>query len=477
MRGVPDLGQPVPAGVAAGDATTARAGADVLAAGGSAVDAAVAAMLTACVAETVMTGLAGGGFATVWEPYTQTATVVDFFVAVPGLALRHAVAPVTEVEVRMGPQRLEYYAGGATTAVPGLPAGLAEMHRRWGRLPWADVVEPGRRAAQDGTPLSAAQSRILGDVFEAMVLADEGRIAYAPGGRLLQPGERLHHPGLARAYEILQAEGAAPFYTGDVARAIVDLMAATGGAVTAEDLAAYQVRVDPARSVDFAGYEVHGRTDLLDLLGTLARLPDGLGTMPAAERVRAWARVLLGRDRHPGTTNVVAVDAEGGAAAVTSSLGLGAGEWLPGLGIHLNSMLGEGELMRGSHPAGSRVDSMMCPLTVTTRGRLALVAGAAGGSRIRSAMVQVLTGVLAEGLSPQEAVSRPRVNPVQADHGPVLHVEPGVPEEALAAVAADGLAVERWEEAAAYFGGVSAIGPAGGAADPRRGGSVELLDG
>ena len=133
-------------------------------------------------------------------------------------------------------------------------------------------------------------------------------------------------------------------------------------------------------------------------------------------------------------------------------------------------MLGEGELMRGSHPPGSRVDSMMCPVVATDAVGLALAAGAAGGSRIRSEMVQVLTSVLAEGLTPAEAVERARINPVPG----LVHAEPGAPEPALEALELAGLRVERWESQAAYFGGVSVVGRHGIAADPRRAGAAVL---
>jgi gamma-glutamyltranspeptidase/glutathione hydrolase len=457
------------AAVAAGDVATAAAGAQTLHAGGTAADAAVAAMLAACAAETVMTGLSGGGFATYWDPVVGAATTVDFFVAVPGIGLDRPVAPMEEIEVVFGTQRLEYWAGAATVAVHGVPAGLEEVHRRWGRLPWRDVVEPARLLAADGTSISVEQAYVLRDVSAAMLIGEEGRSAYARHGRLIEGGELLHHAGLGDTFGILQKEGAAAFYTGSVADDVVGLVAERGGRLTAADLAAYDVEVAPAREVDFAGHRVHARTDLLDLLGTLAHLPDDIGRCPPAQRMLAWVGALMGEDVRGHTTNVAVVGPAGDACVVTTSLGLGSGEWVEGM--HLNSMLGEGELMLGAHPPGSRVDSMMCPLVAVDGAGLALAAGAAGGSRIRSALVQVLTGVLAEGLAPVDAVQRPRVNPVPG----IVHAEPGVPEEELTAAAAAGLHVERWRSRAAYFGGVSLVGRGGPAADPRRGGATVTL--
>jgi gamma-glutamyltranspeptidase/glutathione hydrolase len=99
---------------------------------------------------------------------------------------------------------------------------------------------------------------------------------------------------------------------------------------------------------------------------------------------------------------------------------------------------------------------------------LALAIGAAGGTRLRTALVGVAAAILDEGLEPQAAVDRPRAHPA----GPVVNAEPGVDEGALTALEARGRSVRRWPERHHYFGGVSAIGRRGAAADPRRSGSA-----
>ena len=113
----------------------------------------------------------------------------------------------------------------------------------------------------------------------------------------------------------------------------------------------------------------------------------------------------------------------------------------------------------------------MAPLVVLGGEGVVLAGGAAGGTRLRSALVQVLAGVLDEGISLEEAVERPRLHPV----GDVVHVEPGWEEAALEALAAAGYEVRRWPSRHHYFGGVSAIGPHGGAGDPRRSGGAETV--
>jgi gamma-glutamyltranspeptidase/glutathione hydrolase len=176
--------------------------------------------------------------------------------------------------------------------------------------------------------------------------------------------------------------------------------------------------------------------------GALTRLPRLLSLAPAA-RVMALVGALdggIGPETH--TTNLVTVDADGNACVVTTSLGLGSGDWLPGLDLHLNSMLGETDLLVGPHEPGARMASMMAPSVVLDTDGLALAIGAAGGTRLRSALVAVAAGILDEGLEPQAAVDRARVHPA----GELVNAEPGVDDAGLAALEAAGRVVRRWPE-------------------------------
>jgi gamma-glutamyltranspeptidase/glutathione hydrolase len=114
------------------------------------------------------------------------------------------------------------------------------------------------------------------------------------------------------------------------------------------------------------------------------------------------------------------------------------------------------------------MESMMAPSVVLDGDRLALAIGAAGGTRLRTALVTVAAGILDEGLEPQAAVERPRVHPA----GAVVNAEPGVDEDGLALLAARGRELRRWPALHHYFGGVSALGETGAAADPRRSGAA-----
>src|SRR4051812_23923384 len=143
----------VDAAVAAGHPATVDAGIEILADGGSAADAAVAACLASCVAETVMSGFLGGGHAIHFDAASGTAAALDCFVAVPGLGAGPRDAELVHLDVPFGAEFVHYAVGPASCGVPGVPAGLDALWRRYGRLPWGRLVEPALRLAQDGVPM------------------------------------------------------------------------------------------------------------------------------------------------------------------------------------------------------------------------------------------------------------------------------------------------------------------------------------
>ncbi len=456
--------------MAAGHPATVQAGVEVLEAGGSAADAAVAASLASCVAETVMTGLLGGGHALHYEAASGRTRNLDCFVAVPGLGAEPGRrAELAELEVPFGTELVHYAVGIASCGVPGLPAGLGALHAEHGRLPWARLVEPALRLARDGVDFPPAHASCLA-MLEPVMTMNEGAAIYSPGGTLLQAGERLRQPGLVRALELLADEGPQSAYEGSLATALLELMVERGGLVTRDDLADYEATWSEPVEVAYAGTRVLTRAGLAPLAICLEALPALRGRLPG-ERAVALARVLDRPDVAGDTTNLVAIDAEGNACVLTSSLGLGAGEWLPGLDLHLNSMLGEADLIRESLRVGERMGSMMSPTLALDDGGPALAGGAAGGTRLRSALVQVLAGTLDEGLSAEEAVERPRLHPAAR----VVHLEPGWPDEVPEALEAAGYDVRKWPERHHYFGGVSAVTRTGAAGDPRRSGAAAVL--
>jgi gamma-glutamyltranspeptidase / glutathione hydrolase len=451
----------VRAAVAGGHPATVEAGVEILAEGGSAADAAVAAALASCVAETVMTGLLGGGHAVYYDAATGRVRNLDCFVAVPGIG----------AESRGDAELVHYAVGPASCGVPGLPAGLGLLHAEHGRLPWPRLVEPALRLARNGVVFPAAHAACLAMLAPVMTM-DEGARIYSPGGRLLQAGETLRQPGLTTALEMLADEGAGSLYEGSLADALLGLMDARGGLVTRADLLGYEASWSQPAEYAYDGRVVLTRAGLAPVGDALERLPP-LRERSGPDRAVTLARTLAAVEGEGDTTNLVTVDGDGNACSLTTSLGLGSGDFVPGLDLHLNSMLGEADLIRGPLEAGQRMESMMSPLLILDGKGLALAGGAAGGTRLRSALVQVVAGILDEGLEPGDAVARPRLHPAPE----LVHVEPGLGDDVVRALEAQGLDVREWPERHHYFGGVSVVTRSGAAGDPRRSGAAATLPG
>jgi gamma-glutamyltranspeptidase/glutathione hydrolase len=456
-------------GVAAGHPATVAAGVEILEADGTAADAAVAASLASCVAETVMTGLLGGGHAIYWDAAAGRAWNLDCFVAAPGLDAEPREAELLHLDVPFGAELVHYAVGPASCGVPGLPAGLDAVWQRFGRLPWARVVEPALRLARDGVEFPPAHAACLAMLAPVMTMDAGGRI-YAPGGRLLVAGDRLEQPGLVAALELVRDEGAATVYGGSLAEALLALSDERGGLLTRADLGAYEARwLDPVE-VPYQASRVLTREGLSGVPGALGRLPR-LHGLPEPERLTALLDAVEGPATDGHTTNLVTADRDGNACVLTTSLGLGSGDFLPGLDLHLNSMLGEADLIRGPLDPGARMGSMMAPTLALAGDGPLLAVGAAGGTRLRTALVGVTAAVLDEGLTPQAAVDRPRAY----RDGRIVNAEPGVDEAALEALESTGHEVRRWPDRHHYFGGVSLVTRSGGAGDPRRSGAARAL--
>jgi gamma-glutamyltranspeptidase / glutathione hydrolase len=455
--------------IAAGHPATAAVGAEILAEGGSAADAAVAASLASCVAETVMTGLLGGGHGIYHDAPSGRTANLDCFVAVPGLGGERRDAELLELQVPFGAELIHYAVGIASCGVPGVPAGLDALWRAHGRLPWARLVEPALRLAADGVALPAAHASCL-EMLAPVMTMNEGQRIYSPAGSLLQEGDLLHQPGLVTALETVAEEGAASVYSGTVARALLDLMDERSGLVTADDLASYEALWHDPVETQFRGFAVRTREGLSSFPSVLGRLTP-LNGLDEPARVVALAAALGEEAVGEGTTNLAVVDAEGSVCVLTTSLGLGSGDFVPGFDLHLNSMLGEADLIRVPLEPGERMASMMSPSIAFDGGRPVLAAGAAGGTRLRSALLRVVAGILDEQLDPQTAVDQPRLHRV----GDLVHLEPGFGDETLSTLAAAGLEPRVWPARHHYFGGVSLVTPNGAAADPRRSGDAQVL--
>ena len=256
-------------------------------------------------------------------------------------------------------------------------------------------------------------------------------------------------------------------YTGTIAAALLDV---GGIPLTKADLARHEARWEAPVGTGYTGTQFLTRAGLAGVVESLARLPPLRGLTPT-KRVQALLGALDGPTQDGHTTNLVTADRDGRVCVLTSSLGLGTGDFLPALDLHLNSMLGEVDLVREPLRPGQRMQSMMAPSLAVADDAVVLAIGSAGGTRLRTALVGVAAGILDEGLDPAEAVGRPRFHRA----GNLVNAEPGVDETALAELESSGLEVRRWPAQHHYFGGVSVIAQGGAAGDPRRSGTAVVL--
>jgi gamma-glutamyltranspeptidase/glutathione hydrolase len=502
--------------IAAGHPLTAEAGAEVLRGGGNAVDAALGAMLASFACEPLLTGLGAGGYMLVVIP-GQEPVLLDFFVEAPGRgadpAARAELIPIT---VSFGDAIQVFNIGAASVGTYGTPAGIHEAAARFGRIPLADLVGPAARLAREGVEVTVEQSyvfEILGDIVSS---TPESAALFAPEGGLLKVGEKIRQPELADALEQLGAEGPAPFYSGDIAAAIVEWVSERGGMLTADDLEAYAVIDRRPIHVAYRGREVltnpppsaggiligrslvwlDGETSppgIEQLVAVMERTqrertPEFLAGLDDPEFVRRFLSASARAERPAGagsgggplgsTTHIAVLDRDGWACSVTCSNGSCSGVIVPGTGVHLNNMLGEQDLNPlgfHRHPPGRRLPSMMAPTAVLRDGVAELVLGSAGSNRIRSAILQTIVRVIDDRLRAGDAVRAPRVH---FEDG-VVYAEPGVETGALEA---SGRAIARFHERNLFFGGVQAVerdpdGSFWGGGDPRRGGAAITVSG
>jgi gamma-glutamyltranspeptidase/glutathione hydrolase len=494
--------------IAAGHPLTAQAGAEVLRAGGNAVDAAVAAMLMSFAAEPLLTGLGAGGHMLV-AGAGEEPVLLDFFVQAPAHRSDGGTVELEAIDVSFGDAVQVFYIGPASCGVYGTPAGVCAAVKRWGTIGLGELAAPAARVAREGVRLNAGQAYVAEILADLLTSTPECAALWAPEGRVLGEGELLRNPELGDALDRLGADGDEPFYRGDIARAVCDWLGARGGSLGAAELASYRaIEREPVR-VSYRDRTVltnpppsAGGTLLAYSLALLDRGPQPpplqgvLAAMESAQAERTPEFVEgLAQDgflerflaaKLGSTTHISVLDSHGRACSVTCTNGEGSGVVVPGTGIHVNNVMGEEDLNPlgfHRHPAGRRMPSMMAPSIVladpgrSVDGAVELVLGSAGSNRIRSAILQTIVGVVDHGLDAHEAVCAPRVH---VENGIVYH-EPGIDMSAVRAAAPEREIVS-FHALNLFFGGVQAVlrspgglGGAGdqqitGAGDPRRGG-------
>jgi gamma-glutamyltranspeptidase / glutathione hydrolase len=454
--------------LAAGHLLTAEAGADVLRAGGNAVDACVAAAAVSWVCESPLTGPGGGGFLLVHRAGESRTRLLDFFVTVP----QRTASPsdLIGLVVDYGDSQQVFYTGPMSVAVPGTVLGLWEANARWGSMSWAELLAPAARLAREGVVLNEAQAYLHQILDLLLRYSPEGDAIYGPG-RALEEGERFAVPELSDTLERIAVEGADYFYRGELAEQI-----AAHVPITLDDLARYEVIEREPLTTSYRSEELRtnpppsggGRLLQAGLEALGDAQPTPLSMIRAMEAQAARRGDAVG-----GTTHISVVDGNGDAASLSCSLGSSGGVVVPGTGIQLNNMLGETHLVGEGRP-GDRMTSLMTPTVLLRDGRARLVLGSAGSTRLHGAILQVVANVAGRGLGVEEAVSAPR-----------MHFENGVAHCEDAAVAdeleAAGYPVVRWRAKNLFFGGVSAVeiredGSLAAAGDPRRGGGAVVVE-
>ena len=495
--------------VAAGHPITVDAAADVLREGGSAVDAALAAAFTAMVAEPVLAGFFGGGFLMVREPAGQ-ARLLDFFVQTPRRAVPEAERDFRAIEAHFGTATQEFHIGTAAIATPGVPTGLAEAHARFGRVPMRELVQPALTAARQGVEVTAYQAE-LGRIVAAILLASpESRALHAKDDATLPEGALARNPAFADVLETYAIEGSRFATEGEAAQALLEL-SRQGGHLQADDLKRYQPRwrdplrvrrgeadvsINPPPSLGGAlvafglalAEREPGPADLALCFEATTRARaepaldrgprDGAAQLLSEDFVQRYRREVLGRAASTrGTTHISVIDRNGMGAALTLSNGEGCGLIAPSTGIMPNNMLGEEDLLPDgfdSWTPDQRLCSMMAPLCVDWPGGRFAMLGSGGSNRIRTALVQVLIGLIDRNAALPDAIEAPRLH-VEGPDPLVVDFEDIGGEERRDAILGAYREARAWADRSMFFGGVHGAMscPRNGlsaAGDPRRAG-------
>jgi len=238
---------------------TADAGLEMLQAGGNAFDAAVAAAFTEAVVEPSHNGVAGyGGAAVCFVAAEGAVECVDFNTEAPAAA-RPDMYPI-EPHPQTGyfvPGALHKY-GAASIGVPGIVAGLEELHRCWGTLPVRRILAPAIRAAREGWEVNAFTHQFLAEERERITgsFPVTAELLY-PDGRVLARGDRMTNPDLADLLEQLSFVGLRDFYEGETAVRITSYLQRSGGLLDLADMAGYQARHVPTTQIEYRGQTLH----------------------------------------------------------------------------------------------------------------------------------------------------------------------------------------------------------------------------
>ncbi|MBN9887964.1 gamma-glutamyltransferase [Salipiger abyssi] len=446
------------------------AGHEMMAMGGNAVDAAVAALLTLTVVEPMMVGIAGGGVSHLRLPDGRH-TVYDCLSQAAESAVPDMFTPVSDrLPDYMETAGRKNLVGPAAVAVPGNLRGWCAMHEAHGALPFADVIAPAIRHAAGGFRVTQYLSSNIERHAEDLAKDPEIARHFLPDGAPAKPGHRLVQGDYAESLKLIAREGAEALHGGALGQALVDRLAVDGaepGLVTMRDLERYEARERDAIFGSYRGFDIAGppppassgvhvaqmlnmleaydlaamgfdSSDRLHLLAEVIRIgfedrraasgdPDFVD-IPVEKLIsKDYAKACLGRIRPAGgisavppgyesrnTTHITVADGDGMIVSATHTINglFGARFMVPGTGMIPNNYMYNFDPHPGkalSIQPGKRVPTSMAPMIVLKDGAPRFALGLPGAVRIFPSAMQSIVNMIDFGMTPQQAVEAPRI--------------------------------------------------------------------
>jgi gamma-glutamyltranspeptidase/glutathione hydrolase len=420
--------------VAAQHRRAAEAGAVVLEAGGDAVDAAIATSFALGVVEPWMSGPAAGGCMVLGRADEARAHAVDY-----GMRSPRELDPA-DYPLAAGGKAQDLFAwplvkddrniqGAAAVAVPGVVAGMALAHQRFGRLPWRELVAPAVALARQGMLLDWYAALMIASNARALSLDRDAAALFLEDGRwpplvswTAVTEKRLDQRKLSSTLEVIASEGPKGFYGGEIGKALVKDIREKGGCLSLEDLAAYRAHMVDALEIPYRGGRVFAAPGMtggptlvraFQLLSQDAK-PSYLSYAKALDA--AWReRLQTMGDREGCTTHFSVVDRAGNLCAVTQTLlsVFGSRVVSPSTGLLLNNGIMWFDPEPGkpnSLAPGKRCLGNYCPVIGETPERRRFALGASGGRKIIGTVLQMSSFMMDHGLGLEEAFHRPRID-------------------------------------------------------------------